>query len=713
MKKVKQMLSLSIAILLVISIIPFSGSAHQVSNIPKQTDPTCVTIATTEITALRDETTKHYAMGDGTVQAVSFGHPIHELDENGQWQNIDFSLFLKHSRNISLYTSEASGVAFPATYQKNQPIVSLSQEGCFLSMTLLPGQAISTSETTAKVDAKLRSAQNSFATAEDAASASFSNTIFYNNVLPGVDLEYIVDPGTVKENIIVREKASLYSFSFSLNLTGLIPVQQQDGGIILYDEETEKESYLIPAPYMYDALGTFSNAVNYILTGDASPYTLTVTADSAWINEKDRSFPVTIDPTIIKTTSIAYDTFIDSDFPDSTRATATELWVRSNRIPFIKTKSPSMPANATLNWATLSAFYFFNDDITTGTVNVSAHKVVFGNWQHNTLTWNGVSNLYNYGISTGVLDTTTTYAGGATVNNPRQADFYITGAVQSWLDGSSENYGIALRYAAGSTNLSVIFKSYEAGYDTRPRITYSYTPAPNFYYRFYHDSTITQAQLDQISNAVGVVNTTYGNQFGLIFGMTSASMLESGYADACPEGANSKCGNDCNYNEHHKDVWYTSNQLLKRIPQNSSEIIVLWTDHPHDTYCNHQNVGCYTENSYGLVIENRPVIHMLKLGPDSYSAEAKRAVIGILLLHETAHAIGMPENYDDELHQSSGYQCVMERIQYNSSASNEANIAGMNQLISFYNGIETGTIPAFCDNCADEICRTLGLSAEP
>ena len=712
-KTVKRRLSLILAIILAFCWLPVSGSAQQLTETPEIVEPADVEIAGNEVVALRDETTKHYDMGNGVFQAVSYGHPVHELDENCQWQDIDFSLSLNQTRGVGVYSNEAAGISFPATYQRNQPVMSLSEGGRSVAMTLQPGRAAVARASAAKVTAEVSSPQRSFQTVEEANSAQFSNTVIYSGVLPGVDLEYIVDPGTVKENIIVKEKADSYRYAFTLELTGLTPVMQPDGGIILYAEGTDEECYVIPTPYMYDALGCFSEAVTYTLSGNASPYTLTVTADAEWINEADRGFPVTIDPSVVKTTGITYDTFIDSGFPDSTRATATELWVRENRIPFIKTQTPDIPTNATLNWATLSAFYFYNDNISSGMVKVSAHQVVYGNWNPSTLTWNGVSHLYNYGISTGVLDTVETCAGGATANNPCQVDFYITGAVQSWLDGSSENYGIALRYCSDSTNLSVVFKSYEAGYDTRPRITYCYTETPDYYYRFYHDSTMTQAQIEQATNALGVVNTSFDDQFGLLFGLVGPSVLRSDFADACPEGPDVKCGDSCDYDEHHKDVWYTSNKLLNEIPQNSNEIVVLWTNHPQGTHCNHTKVGCYTEDAYALVIENRPVIHMLKLGPNEYSSEAKRAMIGVLLLHETAHAIGMGENYNDEMHQDSGYQCVMEPIQYTSGASDETNIAGMNQLISFYNGVESGTTPAFCKNCANEIREMLGLPLEP
>lgn len=73
-----------------------------------------------------------------------------------------------------------------------------------------------------------------------------------------------------------------------------------------------------------------------------------------------------------------------------------------------------------------------------------------------------------------MLDTVTTVAGNSTSTKPTQADFFITNTFKSWVNGTSSNYGIGLQYATGSTNLSVVFKSIETGYDFRPRITFQY-----------------------------------------------------------------------------------------------------------------------------------------------------------------------------------------------------------------------------------------------
>lgn len=466
-----------VALLLCVTMM--LGFAPGTVNALEQTTDEGLTLSgdgrSSEVIALREENIKHFDMGDGTFQAIAYSHPIHERDSNGNWQDIDFGLTLTGARSSRMYANEEAGAAFAEKYVANQPIMSLSDEENSISMSLITTNANNSNRlsTNTAVVAEVTNPQNSFQTIEDAKRATFSSKVLYEEVLPNVDLEYIVDPGTVKENIIVKAKTDSYQYSFSLNLTGLYPVMQDDGSIIVYDQDADTKEYEIPAPFMYDAFGNVSEDVAYALTGTGNTYTLTVTANSDWINTEGRSFPVTIDPSYVVSTEDAYDTYIDSDSPDTAHGSSYMLWVRSNRISYIRVPTPSLPYYASVDWAALTAYYFYFGYVSSGTVSVSAHRVTKA-WDEDTLTWNSATNWGNYGLSTTVLDTVSTVAGNATSNNPTRADFFITSTFKSWVNGSSPNYGIGLQYATDSTNLSVVFKSMNTGYDFRPRITYQY-----------------------------------------------------------------------------------------------------------------------------------------------------------------------------------------------------------------------------------------------
>ena len=59
--------------------------------------------------------------------------------------------------------------------------------------------------------------------------------VLYENVFPGVDLQYELYSYDVKESIIVKEPLSGYTFAFRLGLLNLTPVLQEDGSILLLD----------------------------------------------------------------------------------------------------------------------------------------------------------------------------------------------------------------------------------------------------------------------------------------------------------------------------------------------------------------------------------------------------------------------------------------------------------------------------------------------
>lgn len=144
-----------------------------------------------------------------------------------------------------------------------------------------------------------------------------SSKVLYADILDGVDLEYVLDGGSVKENIIVKEKKAAYSYSFTLKLNNL--TAELAGNEILL-KDGEEVFYTIPAPYMYDAAGAYSDAAEYALTNNGNgKYTLTVTADTEWINASDRAFPVTIDPPLITESEVSVSfehAYVNSDYPN-------------------------------------------------------------------------------------------------------------------------------------------------------------------------------------------------------------------------------------------------------------------------------------------------------------------------------------------------------------------------------------------------------------
>ena len=102
-----------------------------------------------------------------------------------------------------------------------------------------------------------------------------SASILYADILPSTDLEYIVKGLTVKENIIVKEKADDYTYTFTMKLNNLTATQTESGEIYIMDPSTGETVYYIPAPIMWDADYVTSNQVTMTLSGETGEYTLT------------------------------------------------------------------------------------------------------------------------------------------------------------------------------------------------------------------------------------------------------------------------------------------------------------------------------------------------------------------------------------------------------------------------------------------------------
>ena len=177
--------------------------------------------------------------------------------------------------------------------------------------------------------------------------------IRYDQFADGCDLQYIILPHKVKENIIVKQKGDSYRFEFMLKTKNLelelaengqsliafakqgeTPSLQQakreqgEGGLSAQQAEetfspeqgemdlSEKQGeielsaeakgipekqivFRIPMPYMYDAKGAIGEDVSYDLEQkDGETYCFAIEADASWINAEERVLPVTIDPAI-------------------------------------------------------------------------------------------------------------------------------------------------------------------------------------------------------------------------------------------------------------------------------------------------------------------------------------------------------------------------------------------------------------------------------
>lgn len=291
-----------------------------------------------EETAKRSENEKHFKLEDGSFVIAQYPDAVHYEDENGNWVDIDNTLIAEEAtdaNDFDGYTNKDNDFNVKLAENGKDQLLRIEEDDFSISMKLDEEDAAQSFITVEN--------NNNVATITDDMSVEEKNDqtmqldkltskAEYSDILPGVDIEYTVQSNRVKEYIVVNERRDDYVFSFELELGNLVVRENEDGSISLMTSDDE-EKYVIPAPYMFDANEQYSDAVSYAITNIGSgKYTMTVTADDAWINTDETVFPVKIDPTITTKESriTINDTFVSSEEPTENKKGNSYLFVGSN-----------------------------------------------------------------------------------------------------------------------------------------------------------------------------------------------------------------------------------------------------------------------------------------------------------------------------------------------------------------------------------------------
>ena len=307
-------------IVLLFGILPVSALQRNVS------DSTTSRIVK-EIVEMREESVKYFICEDGSYIAATYSSPVH-YEESGKWEEIDNTLTLNTKSGEAVYsTKNGFDVTIPQNLTGGRSITA-TNKGYTVSFKIKGDTNGLNMRTTAsvvdtdKLPSVVKMNDTVKMTGEVSASADISSSgtltegqkiekfnaekmtvenqtsaVVYKNFLNRSDLEYVVTSNSLKENIVVYAPQSEYIYRFDLDSGGLMPAEQADGSIKWVDPKNPDETvFLLDAPYMYDANDNESFDVSMSVEADGDGYVLTVRADSDWIGESGRAFPVVIDP---------------------------------------------------------------------------------------------------------------------------------------------------------------------------------------------------------------------------------------------------------------------------------------------------------------------------------------------------------------------------------------------------------------------------------
>lgn len=502
----KRITAAALSLLFVFSIIP--ASALDSLSVEETTAK-----IVSEVTEMREESVKYFLCDDGSYIAATYAAPVH-YNENGVWKEIDNTLTLSSKSGETVYSTKGglnvtvpsdlgSGKRFTATnggytisFGVKSIDNSLSAQAKVVETDALPSvvKMNSTAEISDEKVTASSMAQKAETLTEKQKVEKFNNeqmtvdkqsgAVVYKGFNQQSDLEYIVTSNSLKENIVVYKPQAEYVYSFDLDSDGLIPVEQPNGSIILVESEASQEAvFTLDAPYMYDANGAESYDIELSIKENGDEYVVTVEADSTWLNNSEREFPVVIDPTWSAPNSKIQDVYvINGTFANSPRSN-TEIRAGRNLTntvrSYIKLTLPTnLPIGYSLYNSTLvlkkQNYFKVSKDI-----DVRAYDCKdASSWSTSSISWN---NQPFDNSNNGYLHSNPELLSSvAAKSDSEDYIFNITKAVSRWEKGETNN-GIMLASSDESTKTQVDF------YSTRATATET---RPNFV-MYYHDPYVS------------------------------------------------------------------------------------------------------------------------------------------------------------------------------------------------------------------------------
>lgn len=500
-KKVcKRITAAALSLLFVFSIIPASALDSL------SVEETAAKIVS-EVTEMREESVKYFLCDDGSYIAATYAAPVH-YNENGVWKEIDNTLTLSSKSGETVYSTKGglnvtvpselgSGKRFTATnggytisFGVKSIDNSLSAQAKVVETDALPSvvkmnstadisdEKVTASSMAQKVETLTEKQKVEKFNNEQMTVDKQSGAVVYKGFNQQSDLEYIVTSNSLKENIVVYKPQAEYVYSFDLNSDGLIPVEQANGSIILVESEASQEAvFTLDAPYMYDANGAESYDIELSIKENGDEYVVTVEADSTWLNNSEREFPVVIDPTWSAPNSKIQDVYvINGTFANSPRSN-TEIRAGRNLTNIVRSYIKlTLPTNLPIGYSLYNStlvlkkqnYFKVSKDI-----DVRAYDCKdASSWSTSSISWN---NQPFDNSNNGYLHSNPELLSSvAAKSDSEDYIFNITKAVSRWEKGETNN-GIMLASSDESTKTQVDFYSTRAtAAETRPNFVMYY-----------------------------------------------------------------------------------------------------------------------------------------------------------------------------------------------------------------------------------------------
>ncbi len=441
-----------------------------------------------ELEQYRTEFSKTYLKSDGGLESVVSPSALHFKNEKGEWEEIDQTLVLKTEDGQKVYETKNSPmtVRFPAELNSSDTGVTLEAEGHKIVVELLDNKNSKASKKEEEKQSERSGRPKSKMIASELLEQEVtdSSAIEYADVYSGADLRYDTTAGILKESVIIKNRQNgNRTYRYNITADGLELRLESDGRVEFYEPSSAEPVFTMPAPLMFDAKEEYSYDIDVKLKQKKGAYELSYTPDKDWLNDQERIYPVTLDPSIVVNSGVedSY-TYSAADYQNSYLGFEKQLkvggsvWQGSNDTfdTYIKFKElPQIPAeeytlDSALLMVTPKSFAGYWSEMKVGAFEITE------DWTNEYTGQSGDFISYaNRPASSEMTFSTATFTYGDTA----AGGFEVANLVEKWYNEAGTNYGVRLSAVSATDNPwnCLIFHSSRS--DTgRPYLSITYTP---------------------------------------------------------------------------------------------------------------------------------------------------------------------------------------------------------------------------------------------
>lgn len=303
--KFLKFISLTLILTLIFTSMPMDGFAALAEQAIEESK--LITVVE-ELEQYRSEFTKTYLKSDGTLESVVSSAPIHFMD-NGEWVEIDSTLESdKNEKGVEILKNKKGSfnVELPTEIQ-NDSEIAIEKGKNKISIKLLETKNSKAKKNKDKKEKaeKITKSQRKRMTAGELFEVdnNQTSTVEYSAVYSDTNIRYDVTPNEVKESIVLQKAPNKKAaYSYEISAKGLTAVLNKDNSIDFYEgvkSESATPVFSMPSPYMFDSKGEYSYDIATTLENKNGKYILTYKPSYEWLKDKNRAYPVTVDPTVV------------------------------------------------------------------------------------------------------------------------------------------------------------------------------------------------------------------------------------------------------------------------------------------------------------------------------------------------------------------------------------------------------------------------------